>query len=391
MSRTPIGFEITDFLNGLSRVGEADPGYDAFVRRYSARRAMEIKQEQAGLTKEVLMQKRKDIIQGIATALLVIAWIFFLALIAHCIGKPVLKEKAFNLSGIISEMRLLRFQILTAVSAALLCFAGHFRHAPSRIVTNVAAILWCSIITLVRFLNSGPFMTETNVAWRTLGVLLVTFIFAIVLGTKGGEWLYNKLLNIDSNERFLTPEKYRFEVGEAVYLIAMMVFCGICLVLFLSMPLFFKAVGTWPFRILTWAFPVVAFIVFCIRQAKCWDGESVSAWICTTLVVGHAAAVLELFTMRDVTRAMIIWAILFAASIGIMIAMAVMQRSEMTILMTFMLLLTTLVSACIVVYSTTAGVDSINISAHWWMVAPSFVMAAGAIATTVWEMVQHKL
>ena len=391
MSRTPIGFEITDFLNGLSRVGEADPGYDAFVRRYSARRALEIKQEQAGLTKEVLMQKRKDIIQGIATALLVIAWIFFLALIAHCIGKPVLKEKAFNLSGIISEMRLLRFQILTAVSAALLCFAGHFRHAPSRIVTNVAAILWCSIITLVRFLNSGPFMTETNVAWRTLGVLLVTFIFAIVLGTKGGEWLYNKLLNIDSNERFLTPEKYHFEVGEAVYLIAMMVFCGICLVLFLSMPLFFKAVGTRPFRILTWAFPVVAFIVFCIRQAKCWDGESVSAWICTTLVVGHAAAVLELFTMRDVTWAIIIWAILFAASIGIMIAMAVMQRSEMTILMTFMLLLTTLVSACIVVYSTTAGVDSINISAHWWMVAPSFVMAAGAIATTVREMVQHKL
>ena len=391
MSKTPIGYEITDFLNGLSRVGEADPGYDAFVCRYSAKRALEIKQEQAGLTKDVLMQKRKDIIQGIATALLVIAWLVFAALIAHCIGKPILLSKAFSLSGIIAEMRLPKFWILTAVAAAFLCFAGHFRHAPSKIMTNIAAILWCCIITLIRFLNSGPFMTEDNVAWKTLGVLLVTFVFAIVLGTKLGEWLYNKLLNTDANDRFLKPEKYRFDIGEAIYLIAMIVFCGICLVLFTSVPLFFKATGTWPIRILTWAFPVIAFITFCIRQAKSWDGESVNAWICATLVIGHAAAVLELFSMQNVSRAMLIWAILLAASIGIMIAMGVMAGNDMSVLMTFMMILTTLVSACVVVYSADAGVDSINISAHWWLVAPSFITAAAAGATTVIEMVQHKL
>ena len=102
-------------------------------------------------------------------------------------------------------------------------------------------------------------------------------------------------------------------------------------------------------------------------------------------------AVLELFSMQNVSKAMLIWAILLAASVGIMIAMGVMAGNDMTVLMTFMMILTTLVSACVVVYSADAGVDSINISAHWWLVAPSFITAAGAGATTIIEMVQHKL
>ena len=391
MSKTPNGFEITDFLEGLTRVGEKDPAYDAFVRRYSAHRAIEIKREEAGLTKEVLMQNRRNLVKGIATTLLVIAWLAFAGVIFLAIGKPVLDAKAFQMSSIISSMTTVRIHILSAVAVAFLCFAGHFLHAPSRIFTNVAGAIWCTLVTFIRFLHSGPFMTEDNVAWRTLGVLLVTFIFAIVLGTKLGDWLNDKLCNIDSDYRYLKPEKYKFEIFEAVWLVAMIVTSGICLIFFMSMPLFFKAALTWPFRILSWICPLVFFVLFCIRSSRNMDGDSVNAWVCSSLVTFDACAILELFTMQNITRAMIIWAVLLVVSIGVMITVGKILDSDMSVLMIFMMILTFLVSAVVVVYSTEAGIDSINISAHWWMVAPAFVTAGGAVASTILEMLQHKL
>lgn len=385
MAKTMLGFEITDFLDGLSRVGEPEEKYDSFVRKYARFRKKEIKKENA----KSMEQYRTRWIESIAGLLLVIGWAAFFGCVIFMCIYPILAKKGTGMSGIIEHMNASHASVVSAVAILLYCFSVYFRQVPFKKTANILSAIWSGFVIFARLYVMGPYMDINSPAWIVFGNLLVAFILINVFASRFGEWLNKKLLQPEDAIRDL---KHEFSTIEIVFMLIMITFSGAALFFFVNINLFYKMLAAFAaVRILIIAIPAVIFLMYGLWHANRMYSESVDAWFCAAMEIYATALIFRIFAVKSLVRGVFLWLILAAVCLVIILYLGSIIGNTMSFLTILMIALNFIVSASISYYSEEAGIYVIGAATHWWLAAPAFITAAFATGYTIREMIQEKL
>ncbi len=385
MAKTPLGFEITDFLETFSGIGEREEAFDSFVRKYARFRKKEIRKEES----KSMEPYRIRMIESISALILVLGWVGFFACVIYMSVVPILKNHGARLSEITEHMNASYASIFSAIAVALFCFAVHFKQVRFTRMVNFITALWSGFVIFARVSVMGPYMDINSPAWIIFGNLLVAFILINVLSSMFGAWLNRKLLQPDDAIRDM---KHVFTPFEAVFLVIMILLCGAGMFFFVNISGFYRILDQFrAVRIITMAAPVVVFLIYCVWHANRMYSESVDAWFCASMEVYATTLILQIFAVKNILRGVFLWLALAAVCVIIIIYLGSIIGNTMSYLTILMIALNFIVSASINYYSEDAGVYVIGTATHWWMVAPAFVTVALAVGFTIREMIQEKL
>ncbi len=385
MANTPAGYEITDFLTELQGVGEANPKYNSFVRKYTRYRKNEIKRAE----RERYSQHRIRFANSIAGLLLMLGWAAFFGSIFYLAILPVIRAKQMSWSAVFHHINNSHGVIITVIAVALFCFAAHFKQVSFRVAVNVMAGLWCAFMIVASVSNLGPYMDINSPAWIVFGKLLLTFALVNVFSSRLGSYLHVKIME---EGEFLKDIEHVFTPIEVVFLVFMILVNGAGLYFLIDTNRFYAITDAKPvIRIIIAAIPVVIFILYCIWHANRREGESVDAWFCTTMEVFTTALILQIFAVPNLLRGLMLWIGLILISIVVLVYMGNIIGGPMAYLSIGMISLNFIVSASINYYSEEAGTSVLGVATHWWMVAPAILTVGLAIFATIREMVREKL
>lgn len=382
MARTPTGFEITDFLTALSDAGQKDEKYDSFVRKFVRFRKREIKKENA----EPYAPYRVRMMDSIAGFFMVFSMLAYFTLVLYMTLFPVIRTGQPTLKVMMEHMSVSYSTVLTAVVVSLLCASVFFKGEVKLKAWAVGlSAVWCGFVILTEFLSAGP-LAKNSPAWLILGNLTLFYSLLILLTSRFGAWLHNKLIHPPRPELDI---KHFFTPFEVAYLLFMIISSGICLPFMINLDRFYKLTSSYiGVRAYLLICPVLIFVIYCIWHANRMDGESVNAWFCSSMEVFAVCLILETFTLKNLLYSFFLWMVLVAIGIVIVIYLGMVIPSRISFLSIAMIILDYLLGAGVNYYSAEEGITAIGASAHWWLVVPAFVTIAVAIWTTIHEMMQ---
>ena len=385
MAKTILGFEISDFLEEFSKVGEPEEKFDSFVHKYTRFRRNEIRKENL----KPMAVYRTRMVEAIAGFLLVVGWLaFFGCLFYYCI-LPVIKNHGFGINVIVEHMNATYASVVSAIVIAVFCFAYYFKHVPFRAIANVLSALWGAFVIFARVSVMGPYMDINSRAWIVFGNLLVAYSLINILSSMFGGWLHRRLLQPDDVIRDL---KHVFSPFEVVFVVLMILLCGVPLFFFVNVDKFYLLLEKYQAaHIVTMAIPVAIFAVYGIWHASRNYSDSVDAWFCASMEIYATTLILQIFAVRSIVRGVILWLVLAAVCVIVIIYLGSIIGNTVSYLTILMIALNFIVSASINYYSEEAGIYVLGVATHWWMVVPAFLTTVLAIGATIREMVQEKL
>ena len=383
MAGTPVGFEVTDFLNALSEAGQKDEKYDSYVRRYTRIRKREIKKENA----EEYAPYRVRLMDSIAGFFMILGMLAYFVMALYMTAYPVFRARSPKLSVIVKHMDSSHSTIIAAIVVAVLCTAVFFKGVRDiEKWTVFLSIVWCAFVIVTRFITYGAFKSKDSASWLVLGNLILFYSFLILLTCRFGIWLHNKFIH---PPKPVLDIKHYFEPVEVVFLVLMIVLTGICLPYLVNLENFSRMVTNYQaVRIYLMVCPVLIFVLYCIWHANRMDGESVNAWFCASMAVFMVCLILQAISLNNLMYAFFLWMVLGAMGIIVVIYLGRIIGNGMSYLSIAMIILEILLGAGASYYGDEAGILSIGVSMHWWLVVPAFVTIAVAIGMTVQEIIQ---
>ena len=385
MANTPIGYEIQDFLTALQNVGEQNPKYNSYVRKYTRFRKKEIRRGNAANMESYRIRRWNSV----ADVLLVLGWAAFFGTFFFLLVLPVIKAREVHLSSMIESMNVPYATVLSAASVAFYCFAVYFKSSSFRRGVIILTAIWSAFTVFCRVAVMGPYLDINSKAWVVFGNLTIAFVLIIILSVRFGTFLHRRLLEPGDGIRDM---KHVFSPFEVIFLILMILLDGGMLYFLADVNRFYALVEkSNVMRIVFLAIPVVIFLLYTIWHANRSDGESVNAWFCASMEVYATATILQIFAIPNLLRGLMLWVGLAGICIVVLIYLGSIIGDSMAFFTIGMIALNFIVSASINYYSEDPGIYVIGVATHWWMVAPAFLTVAVAIGLTVREMVREKL
>lgn len=385
MAKTMLGFEITDFLEEFSKVGEPEEKFNSFVHKYARFRKKEIRKENA----KPFEQYRIQMVESIASLCMVIGWLSVVVCLFYFCILPIIRDRFAGINGIVRHMNASHASIFVAIAIGLICFSFYFKNVAFRYLANVLSVLLGGFTIFARISVMGPYMDINSPAWIVFGNLLVAYVLINILASMMGGWLNRKLLMPNDAIRDM---KHVFSPFEVVFLVIMILISGVPLFFFVNLDRFYAMLAKYQAaHIVTLAVPVVIFLLYGVWHANRMSSDSVDAWFCTSLEIYSTTLILQIFAVRSILKGIILWLVLAAVCVIVIIYLGSIIGNTVSYLTIFMIALNFIVSASINYYSEEAGIHVIGAATHWWMVAPAFLSVGLAIFVTIREMVQEKL
>ena len=385
MAKTPIGYEITDFLTGLDSIGGPNPQYASFVRKYTRFRKKEIKREERGLYSAY----RVRMAESIAGLLLVLGWAAFFGCIFYLMAWPVIQNHGMDWEVIFQHIRKTHSAIFTSLAVAFFVFPAYFKKVNFRAGTVILSAIWSTFVIFSNVYGMGPYMDINSPAWIVFGNLLLAFTLVIVFCVRLGNYLHERFMERGD---YLKDTKHVFTPFEGIFLVFMILMNGIGLYFLVDTNRFYALTEHFPLsRIVLSAIPVVIFILYCIWHANRMDGEGIDAWFSTSMEVFTTALILQIYAIPNLLRGLMLWLGLILISIVVLIYLGNIIGSPMAYLAIGMICLNFIVSASINYYSEETGTEILGAATHWWMVVPALFTASAAIYVTIKEMIRDKI
>ena len=323
----------------------------------------------------------QDKIANVAGFLYPISWIIFIANICFCLAPFVSNGSISYNDSMLYGLNYKLYTVSSLVSIALMCFATNLKNTSS--VGIVFSWIWgfitCFGVTTVRYTQMGFNSTSASNAWKFFGILIVTFVAAIISSAKLGDRIRVGAANRQSRL------KQRFSTFDVIFLVLLIGVSAFCIPLLLDLNKFYSFASNYNlFAIAVWVVPVVFFIMFMAS----WSGnEVVGSWFCATMAVLFECVVLRLATM-DSAGAIILWFVLACVALGLIAYMQSEVENIVSIVTFISFFVFFIVGAFTDLTILGNGVSAVGEGAHWWTVAPAIIDVIVATIFSISEIVR---
>ena len=325
--------------------------------------------------------KIKDIV---ATGLNILGWIAFVASIIY-VCMPLINNGSIHLEETVVRSMDVRKNVVITISVVfLLCFGSHFSNSPRQGLAKGLSGLWGWIFgfasATIYYVQLGYSATNASATWKFFGILIGSYIAAMVVGIRLGEWLSR----IGSGSLFVkTKNKHKFKFYEILVLAMMIAACVACVPLLMNLGLFYEAVSLYNLvPIALWVLPVLFFILF---NSGGGFGESTGAWFCAVMAMAFTVLVLW-FGHVGGAGAVIGWLVLAVVALLFSGFVSDEINTGLSRLTGGLLFIVFIAGAYIDMQVLNSGVSSVGSDAHWWIMAPALITMVLAMCTTVKEI-----
>lgn len=325
----------------------------------------------------------------IASVLNVAGWLGFIASIIY-VCMPLVSNGSIHLDETnLYQIDINRDIIITVCALALLSIGSHFSNSPHQGLAEVLSCVWggifCFSAATVYYTQLGYSTANASQTWKLFGIMIVSYIAAMVGGSAIGE----TLSSIGNKKSSGTAKvKHKFNFYEKVVLGMMIAACVACVPLLMNLQLFYDSIRLYNLiPIAIWVAPVLFFILFNFN-ANARFGESTAAWFCAAMSTSFTVLVLWLGHIGG-AKAIIGWIVL--AILALILAGYLSEEIDSTVsgITGGLLTVVFIVGAHIDMQVIDKGVAAVGTGAHWWMIAPALITMVLAMGTTVKEISGH--
>lgn len=324
--------------------------------------------------------KAKEVVSGIFN---LTGWLaFIVSIIFVCM--PLISNGSIHLNEeSIKNIDVIKDAIYTISAVALLCFGSHFNKSPRQGLATGMSIVWgvifCFAAATAYYVQLGYSAANANATWRFFGVLVGSYVAAIVIGIRLGEWLSN----LGTGKLFVKANsRHKFKFYEILVLGLMIGACIVSVPLIINLGLFYRMVSMYNLvSIALWGVQILIFILFSAGNSF---GKSTNAWFCSAIITAYTVLVLWLGQIGGIW-AVVSWVSLAISTLIVKSYINDVMNTGLSSLNTGFLIIIFTAGAYIDIQVLNFGVYSVGTCAHWWMAAPSLITMIWAAGTTVKE------
>lgn len=309
-----------------------------------------------------------------------ISWIVFLANVCFCLAPFVSNGSISFDNSILYGMDYRLYSATSLISIFLLCFSDGLKSASAlgTVFSWIWSFICCFGIATIRYTQMGFNSASASRTWKIFGILLVTFIAALIISSKLGN-----RIRTGANTRSQSRKKQKFRSFDIIFLVLLIGASAFCIPLLLNLSQFYWYASTYNlFAIAIWVVPIIFFIMF----ASAWSGnEVVGSWFCATMAVLFECIVLRLATMES-ALAIILWLVLACVALGLIFYMQTEMENVVSAVTVVSFFIFFIVGAFTDLKILGSGVSAVGEGAHWWTVAPAIIDVGVTAAFSVVEI-----
>lgn len=314
-----------------------------------------------------------------ASVLYPISWIVFLTNVCFCLAPFVSNGSISFDNSILYGMDYRLYSVTSLISVALMCFSTGLKNASS--LGTVFSWIWsfvcCFGIATIRYTQMGFNSSSASRTWKIFGILLVTFIAALISSSKLGN-----RVRTGANARQSRP-KQKFRAFDVIFLILLIGVSAFCIPLLMNLQRFYWVASTYNlFAIGVWIVPIIFFIMF---MASGTGNEIVGSWFCATMAVLFECLVLRLAAM-DGVGSLFMWLILACIALGLIAYMQSEVDNIVSIITVVSFFVFFIVGAFTDLTILSDGVNAVGEGARWWTVSPAIIDVGVAAVYSVVEI-----
>ena len=385
MANTPIGFEITNFLDEVALQGESNPQYNAFVRRFEANRKKVIRKERALERNALRTESRLITLRRISLVLTVMAWICFCAI--FLLGAIGAKRATggFRFMAILKGIKDNYGPVFCGVFTGLLCLGAHLKHDYNRGSSNFIAAVTGLFVAITGYICGEWFRFGEGEDFKILGIQILVFAVINMYSSRIGDFIHTKLIDPPP----FMDQRYHLRRYEIITIVVLGTCCLLSVPYFANLDLFYTVMNaTSFFRIFIWIFAISAFVLFVIYRHRLCESESVFVWFCASMEVFFTYTVLELLPTKGMANTIFYWIGFAVLAVIVMIYIRNTGNPGFAIFTAVMIVITLFIGAYACFYGKDVAAGTLGAGTRFWIVAPAFFVMGEAVIDTAREIIR---
>ena len=385
MANTPIGFEITNFLDEVALQGESNPQYNAFVRRFEQYRKKEARKERALERNALRTESRIITLNRISRVLTVIAWMFFCAIFLLGAFSAKRTTGGFRFMAILQGIKDSYGPVLCAAFTAFLCFGAHLKHDYNRGSSNFIAAVTGLFVAITGYICGEWFRFGEGEDFKILGIRILVFAIINMYSSRIGDFIHSKLIDPPP----FMDQRYHLRRFEIITVVVLATCCLLSVPYFVNLDLFYTVMNATAFlKIFVWLFAVAAFVLFVIYRHRLYESESVFVWFCASMEVFFTCTVLELLPTKGGANTIFYWIAVAVLAVIVMIYIRNTGNPSFAIFTAVMMVITLFIGADACFYGKDVAEGVLGAGTRFWVVAPAFFVIGEAIIDTAREIIR---